>query len=85
MLRTASTLTSSVCWPPPGSDSESLPLRIQMITTLMMHAMKNITVYQGIALSAVYGPKAASGVDPNQPSTLSHTGFVYFSSKLSAA
>src|SRR6476469_9617740 len=84
MLRTASTLTSSVCCPWPGSDSDNLPFKIQMIITLRMQAMKNITVYQGIAFSTVYGPNAASGVLPNQPSTLSQIGLVYFSSKFSA-
>ena len=65
MLRTASTPTSSVCCPGPGSSSESLPFNIQITTRLRMQATTNITVYHGIAFSGVYGPKAASGVEPN--------------------
>jgi hypothetical protein len=40
------------------------PLKIQIITTLSTQAMKNITVYHGIAFSAVYGPKAPSASAP---------------------
>src|SRR5688572_10843642 len=76
MLRTANTLTSSVCCPPPGSDSDNFPLKIQMMTTLRMQAMKNITVYHGIAFSAVYGPNTSSGFAPNFPSNLSQIGLV---------
>jgi hypothetical protein len=65
MPRTASTPTSSVCWPAPGSSSESFPLRIQISSTLRIQAITNITVYQGIAFSGVYTPNTASGVVPN--------------------
>src|SRR5438552_19053055 len=69
MLRTASTPTSSVCCAAPGSSSDSLPLKIQISTRLMMQASTNMTVYQGIAFSGVYTPNAASGVVPNFPRT----------------
>src|SRR5216117_2447322 len=85
ILRTASTPTSSVCCPEPGSSSESLPLKIQITNRLMMQASTNITVYQGIAFSGVYTPKAASGVVPNFPRTFVQNGYVYFISKLYAA
>src|SRR5437879_1109241 len=65
MLRTASTPTSRVCCPAPGSSSESLPFNIQITTKLRTQATTNITVYHGIAFSGVYGPNAASGVVPN--------------------
>src|SRR5207302_2806147 len=65
MLRTASTPTSRVCCPAPGSSSDSLPFNIQITTKLRMQATTNITVYQGIAFSGVYAPKTDSGVAPN--------------------
>src|SRR2546427_12118218 len=52
-LRTASTPTSSVCCPCPGSSSDSLPLNIQIKARLIKQANTNITVYQGIAFSGV--------------------------------
>src|SRR5260221_10432732 len=85
MLRTASTPTSSVCCPCPGSSSESLPLKIQISTRLMIQASTNITVYQGIAFSGVYTPNKESGVVPNFPSTLVQNGYVYFISRSYAA
>src|SRR5207302_3015138 len=75
MLRTASTPTSRVCCPCPGSSSDSLPLKIQISARLMTQASTNITVYQGIAFSGVYGPpNAASGVEPNFASNHFHFG-----------
>src|SRR5437879_12747432 len=81
MLRTASTPTSSVCCPGPGSSSESRPFNIQITTRLRRQATTNITVYQGIAFSGVYGPKAASGVEPNLPRNFCQNRYVYFISK----
>src|SRR5438876_12405368 len=76
MLRTASTPTSSVCCPAPGSSSESLPFRIQITAILRMHAKTNITVYQGIAFSGVYWPKTASGVEPDFAKNHFHARYV---------
>src|SRR5437016_6333502 len=76
MLRTASTPTSKVCCPCPGSSSESLPLMIQINAIEMRHASTNMIVYQGMAFSGVYAPNAASGVEPNFANTLFQTGYV---------
>src|SRR5437762_8328319 len=53
MLRTASTPTSSVCCPCPGSSSDNLPFMIQTRVIVRMHAITNMTVYQGIAFLGV--------------------------------
>src|ERR1041384_6241225 len=75
--RTASTATSSVCCPPCGSSSDSrlpnsLPFNSQTKTTVKRHAMTNMTVYQGMAVSGEYLPKTASAFVPKKPNNLSH-------------
>ena len=68
--RTASTATSSVCCPPCGSSSDrrlpnSLPFNIHTKMIVNRHAMTNITVYQGMAVSGEYfTPKTASAFVP---------------------
>src|SRR6266478_5079710 len=82
--RTASTPSSSVCCPGPGSSSESCPFKIHIIATLRTQAITNITVYQGIAFSGVYGPNTASGVVPNLAKNFVQSGCVYVISNLYA-
>src|SRR5262249_6210180 len=81
MSRMASTPSSRACCGLLGSSTDSLRLNNRMMITLRMQAMTNITVYQGIAVSGVYGPKAASGVVPKNPRNLVQSGCVYFISK----
>src|SRR2546421_5203697 len=57
--RTASTATSSVCCPPCGSSSESrlpnsLPFNNHTKMIVNKHAITNITVYHGTAVSGEY-------------------------------
>src|SRR5258707_4653951 len=65
MSRTAKMATSRVCCPLLGSSSERRPFKIQIRATARTQAIRNMIVYQGMAFSGVYGPKAASGVDWN--------------------